>query len=162
MGLSFFPVTLRWVFCVWRCRWGSGPLWSAEPTAPDLFWSETYYPVGQDAVQPRIPFVDESPEEAAALDAAWEAGIRTYLRRVSHMVAGMNLPDEALRAWEAIVAEQPGHECPLLPIHWGTFQLTDEAMDEPPRRVREKWTWDGRNSGLLWLLRHGETRMKTR
>jgi N-acyl-phosphatidylethanolamine-hydrolysing phospholipase D len=71
-------------------------------------------------------------------------------------------PDEALRAWEAIVAEQPGHECPLLPIHWGTFKLTDEAMDEPPRRLREKWEWEGRNSGLLWLLRHGETRMKTR
>ena len=71
-------------------------------------------------------------------------------------------PDEALRAWEAIVAEQPGHECPLLPIHWGTFKLTDEAMDEPPRRVREKWAWEGRNQGLLWLLRHGETRMKTR
>jgi N-acyl-phosphatidylethanolamine-hydrolysing phospholipase D len=71
-------------------------------------------------------------------------------------------PDEALRAWEAIVAEQPGHECPLLPIHWGTFKLTDEAMDEPPRRLREKWAWDGRNSALLWLLRHGETRMKTR
>jgi hypothetical protein len=48
-------------------------------------------------VVPRVPGESETPEEAAALDAAWEAGIRTYLRRVSHMGLGMNLPDNAER-----------------------------------------------------------------
>jgi N-acyl-phosphatidylethanolamine-hydrolysing phospholipase D len=46
----------------------------------------------------------------------------------------------------------------LVPIHWGTFKLTDEPMDEPPRRTREAWASAGRAPGNLWLLRHGETR----
>jgi N-acyl-phosphatidylethanolamine-hydrolysing phospholipase D len=46
----------------------------------------------------------------------------------------------------------------LLPIHWGTFKLTDEPMDEPPRRVRSAWAAAGLPDERLWLLRHGETR----
>lgn len=75
-----------------------GPLWDAEPTPPDRRWSETYYPVAHGAVRPRRPMPGETPEQAEQLDRAWEEGIHTYLRRVSHMVAGMNLDDEAERA----------------------------------------------------------------
>jgi hypothetical protein len=77
-----------------------GPLWDAEGTPPDPKWSETYYPVAQGAVMPRTPLADERPSQTAELDRAWEAGIRTYLRRVSHMVAGMNLPDQDERMRE--------------------------------------------------------------
>lgn len=77
-----------------------GPLWNAEPSPPDPQWSETYYPVAQNAVRPRTPFPGETRAEARALDRAWEGGIRTYLRRVSHMVGGMNIADEHTRQRE--------------------------------------------------------------
>jgi N-acyl-phosphatidylethanolamine-hydrolysing phospholipase D len=67
-------------------------------------------------------------------------------------------PDEAVRAYAEVVAAQPGHPCAMLPIHWGTFKLTDEPMDEPPRRTRELWASLGLDARQLWLLRHGETR----
>lgn len=39
-------------------------------------------------------------------------------------------PEEASRAFLDVKARQ------MLPIHWGTFRLSDEAMDEPPRELR--------------------------
>jgi len=65
-------------------------------------------------------------------------------------------PEEALRAFEALDTSDTGV---MVPIHWGTFKLTDEPMDEPPRRTREAWRSSGRPDERLWLLRHGETRV---
>jgi len=66
-------------------------------------------------------------------------------------------PEEAVQAFGDLHADgQP--EGAMLPIHWGTFKLTDEPMDEPPRRTRAAWDASGRPSERLWLLRHGETR----
>ncbi len=68
-------------------------------------------------------------------------------------------PEEALRACREIMAATPGAPVPcVVPIHWGTFKLTDEPMDEPPRRTRELWAAAGLPPERLWLLRHGETR----
>lgn len=38
-------------------------------------------------------------------------------------------PDEASQAFLDVGAKR------MLPIHWGTFRLSDEAMDEPPKAV---------------------------
>ena len=38
-------------------------------------------------------------------------------------------PEEALRATRELAART------LLPVHWGTFDLADEAVDEPPREL---------------------------
>jgi len=46
----------------------------------------------------------------------------------------------------------------FVPIHWGTFKLTDEPMDEPPRRTRQAWELAGLPEDRLWLLSAGETR----
>ena len=50
----------------------------------------------------------------------------------------------------------------MLPIHWGTFKLTDEPLDEPPARTTDAWTRAGHEPDALWILRHGETRRITR
>lgn len=61
-------------------------------------------------------------------------------------------PEEAVRAAGDVSASV------MVPTHWGTFKLTDEAMDEPPRRARSAWQAAGRRAEDLWLLVHGETR----
>jgi len=45
----------------------------------------------------------------------------------------------------------------MVPIHWGTFKLTDEPMDEPIRRTEAAWAASGLPSVRLRALRHGET-----
>jgi len=68
-------------------------------------------------------------------------------------------PEEAVQIYQDIRAAQPVKSPPLmLGIHWGTFRLTDEAMDEPPRRTGERWRLAGLDSGRLWIARFGETR----
>jgi N-acyl-phosphatidylethanolamine-hydrolysing phospholipase D len=67
-------------------------------------------------------------------------------------------PEEAVRIYQDVVAAHPAASHPLmLGLHWGTFRLTDEPMDEPPRRAAARW----RHAGLpdrLWIARFGETR----
>lgn len=71
-------------------------------------------------------------------------------------------PDEALEAYDDVNrAQRNGRApCAMVPIHWGTFKLTDEAMDEPPRRTREGWQARRLDGDALWVLRHGETRKR--
>jgi hypothetical protein len=46
----------------------------------------------------------------------------------------------------------------MLALHWGTFRLTDEPMDEPPRRTAARWREAGLPADRLWIARFGETR----
>lgn len=60
-------------------------------------------------------------------------------------------PEEAVAACRALGAP------PMVPIHWGTFKLTDEAMDEPPVRARAAWQAAGLPPDRYRQLSHGET-----
>jgi len=60
-------------------------------------------------------------------------------------------PEEAVAAFRALNARM------LVPIHWGTFKLTDEAMDEPPIRARAAWDAAGLPPSGYRQLAHGET-----
>lgn len=68
-------------------------------------------------------------------------------------------------AEEAVVAAMDlgagaGVESPiLLATHWGTFRLTDEPMDEPPRRVIDAWAARGLPADRCWVLREERTRL---
>jgi hypothetical protein len=68
-------------------------------------------------------------------------------------------PEEAVRIYQDVLAAHPAARPPLmLGIHWGTFRLTDEPMDEPPRRTLERWRERGLDRDRLWIARFGETR----
>jgi L-ascorbate metabolism protein UlaG (beta-lactamase superfamily) len=48
-------------------------------------------------------------------------------------------PEQAGRAWFELGAER------LVPMHWGSFQLTDEPLAEPHRRLLEWWAAEAGN-----------------
>ena len=68
------------------------------------------------------------------------------------MKASHTTPEEALAAFADVRARA------LVPIHWGTFDLADEPLDEPPRRLRDEARRLKLGPDRVWLLRHGETR----
>lgn len=68
-------------------------------------------------------------------------------------------PEEAVQIYRDLTAAHDGGSLPLmLGIHWGTFRLTDEPMDEPPQRTVARWEALGMNQDRLWIARFGETR----
>ena len=68
-------------------------------------------------------------------------------------------PEEAVQLYRDVCAATQDAEPPLmLGVHWGTFRLTDEPMDEPPRRAAVAWATAGLPTEKLWIARFGETR----
>ena len=66
-------------------------------------------------------------------------------------------PEDAVAAYRALtggVAVAP----PCLALHWGTFRLTDEPVEEPPERFGRRWREAGCLDGANWTFAHGETR----
>ncbi len=61
-------------------------------------------------------------------------------------------PEEAVQAAHDIGARI------MVPMHWGTFQLTCEPVLEPIERTRVAWAAAGRDPANLWDLAIGESR----
>ncbi len=61
-------------------------------------------------------------------------------------------PEEAARAVRDLRAHR------TVAMHYGTFDLSDEPLDEPPARFREATTDLGFGPDRAWILRIGETR----
>lgn len=73
-----------------------GPLWDAETERrTDPAASYTFYPVAVDSMK-ACRHAGKPTDEPALLEAC-RSGDDIYRRRVHHMVAGMNLPDDAER-----------------------------------------------------------------
>jgi L-ascorbate metabolism protein UlaG (beta-lactamase superfamily) len=60
-------------------------------------------------------------------------------------------PREALDAFRDLGARR------IVAMHWGTFKLTDEPLDEPPRLFREDATARGLDEGVARIAAVGET-----
>jgi N-acyl-phosphatidylethanolamine-hydrolysing phospholipase D len=61
-------------------------------------------------------------------------------------------PEEALQAALGAGARR------IAAMHWGTFDLTDEPLDEPPRRFRAEAERLGLGEDRAWVLSVGESR----
>jgi L-ascorbate metabolism protein UlaG (beta-lactamase superfamily) len=68
------------------------------------------------------------------------------------MKSSHTTPEEALR----VFADVRGRN--FVPIHWGTFDLAEEAIEEPPVRLTAEAQRLGLDPARLWILKHGETR----
>lgn len=62
-------------------------------------------------------------------------------------------PEEAVQAAEDLGAKS------IVPMHWGTFELTDEPLSEPPRRFLAEVHRRGMSRKQAWVLDVGETRL---
>jgi N-acyl-phosphatidylethanolamine-hydrolysing phospholipase D len=79
--------------------------------------------------------------------------IGAYEPRWFMRAAHMN-PEEAVQSFIDLRAHV------FVPMHWGTFRLTDEDMREPPLRVRAAWQAARLPAEQLRILQHGETMIK--
>ncbi|MGH7276683.1 MAG: MBL fold metallo-hydrolase [Candidatus Rokuibacteriota bacterium] len=61
-------------------------------------------------------------------------------------------PEESLRLFADVRAKA------FLAIHWGTFDLADEPIEEPPARLAAEARRLGLDPERVWILKHGETR----
>jgi len=62
-------------------------------------------------------------------------------------------PDEAVQAFLDLNART------FVAMHWGTFDLADEPMDDPPLRLKEEISRRGLDPSMFWILQHGESRL---
>lgn len=60
-------------------------------------------------------------------------------------------PEEALQVFEDVRGRH------FVPIHWGTFDLAEEPLAEPPVRLAAEARRRGLSDDRVWLLKHGET-----
>jgi N-acyl-phosphatidylethanolamine-hydrolysing phospholipase D len=66
-------------------------------------------------------------------------------------------PEDTIEAYRAIVTASATRP-PCLALHWGTFRLTDEPVEEPPARFTDRWREAGFPDSANWTFAHGETR----
>jgi N-acyl-phosphatidylethanolamine-hydrolysing phospholipase D len=62
-------------------------------------------------------------------------------------------PEEALQLFADIKGER------FVAMHWGTFDLTEEPVEEPPLRLEAEARRLGLDLSKVWVLKHGETRV---
>jgi len=102
--------------------------------AGDTAWFGGFREVGA-----RFPGIDAALLPIGAYDPAW------FMER-QHMN-----PEQAVRAFRELGART------LVAMHWGTFKLTDEPLEEPPRRLSAERVRLGLPAHCVRVLAVGET-----
>jgi N-acyl-phosphatidylethanolamine-hydrolysing phospholipase D len=92
-----------------------------------------------------------------------EVGARLGPFDIAMVPIGAYLPPEIMKPVhtspeEALTLTDDVRGRVLVAMHWGTFDLADEPLDEPPQRLLAKARERGFDLDRIWILRHGETR----
>ncbi len=152
------PLTAIRVACV-PARHFSGRSLTDRNTTLWCGWTLTagshrVYFVGDSAFHPDFEAIGrrEGPFDAVLMP------IGAYDPRWFMSAVHMN-PEEAVTAFAALRSAHPAHPSVMVAMHWGTFVLTDEPVDEPPQRARARWNDLGLPPGALWVFAPGETRV---
>ena len=116
-------------WCGWRIEGGGVSLWHAG----DSGYCPAFRQIGE-----RLGPVDLAMIPIGAYDPRW-------------LMAPMHLnPEEAVRVFLEVGARR------ALAMHWGTFRLTDEPLDEPPRRLTDALAAAGIDDGRFRAVAVGE------
>ena len=126
----------RSLWCGWALRAGSRAIWFAGDTG--------YHPEFASIGERAGPF-DVALVPVGAYEPRW------FMRPVH-----MN-PEDAVQAFRDL---RVAHA--MVPMHWGTFKLTDEPVAEPPVRTAAAWRAAGLPEDSLWILDPGETKVVPR
>ena len=114
--------------------------WALAGTKRVFFAGDTgYYPVFKEIGVRLGPF-----DLAAIPIGAYSPG---SMMKMTHIT-----PEEALQVFADIQGQY------FVAIHWGTFDMTEEAIEEPPLRLNAEANRLGLDSSRVWVLKHGETR----
>ena len=121
-----------------RTLWGS---WVIEhPQMRFLFGGDFGYSQDLADIGRRFGRIDLAALPIGAYEPRW-------FMKVMHVN-----PEESVRAYKDLNARY------AVAMHWGTFKLTDELLDEPPRKLAEALAREGIAPERFFVMKHGETR----
>lgn len=100
---------------------------------------DTAYFAGFSEIGRRFPAIDAALLPIGAYEPAW------FMEK-QHMN-----PEQAVQAYLDLGAKS------FFAMHWGTFRLTNEPLDEPPVRLAAEWTKRGLPEAAKRVLAIGET-----
>ena len=103
--------------------------------AGDTGYSQDFADIGQ-----RLGYVDLAAIPIGAYEPRW-------FMQIMHVN-----PEEAVRIHQDLHARHS------VAMHWGTFILTDEPLDEPPHRLAAARRAAGISPEIFFVMKHGETR----
>jgi N-acyl-phosphatidylethanolamine-hydrolysing phospholipase D len=116
--------------------------WSVQGRSGHFFFAGDtgYYPELFKEIGRRL-----APFDLAAIPIG--AYLPPYMMKFVH-----STPEQALQIFSDIRANR------ILAMHWGTFDLTDEPIGEPPKRLEVEATRLGLDPSRVWVMRPSETR----